>query len=72
MTKIISISDEAYEELHRLKNGFSFSGIIIELIKMKKKGSIMEFAGALTKEEGDEILKEIKKERGKISRRMIQ
>ena len=37
MTKIISLSDEAYMELKRLKNGYSFSKIVIILAKMKKK-----------------------------------
>ena len=70
MTRIISISDEAYNELSKLKNGFSFSQIIITLANMKKKESIMSFAGLLTKEEADKMLEEIKKDREKISRRM--
>lgn len=72
MTKIISISDEAYSELSRLKNGLSFSKIIITLTKMKKKDSIMDFAGILTKEEANELSKEIKKGRKEISRRMLE
>ena len=39
MTKIISISDEAYEELSRLKNQMSFTQIILALSKMSKKES---------------------------------
>ena len=70
MTKIISISDEAYDELSRLKNKVSFTQAIITLTKMKKNESIMKFAGMLTKEEGDKILKEIKKGRKEISRRL--
>ncbi len=71
MTKVISISDEAYEELKRLKNGISFTKVIIELTNTKKKGSIIKYAGVLTKEEGNAILDEIRKERKKISRRML-
>lgn len=59
MTKIISISDEAYDELSRLKNGASFTEVIIKLTKEKKKDSIMKFAGAIDDEEGDRILKKI-------------
>ena len=70
MTKIISISDEAYSELSRLKNGLSFSKTIITLTKMKKKDSIMDFAGSWDKEEAGRILKELKEERKIKSRRM--
>lgn len=69
MTKIISISDEAYGELKKLKNGKSFTEIIIELSKTKKR-DIMDFVGILTKEEGEVILKEIKNKRKEGSRRM--
>ena len=37
MTRIISISDDAYEELSKLKKELSFSQIIITLTKMKKR-----------------------------------
>ena len=63
MTKIISLSDEAYMELKRLKNGYSFSKIVIILAKMKKKESIMEFAGKLESKEGRRMAKEIMEER---------
>jgi len=71
MTKIISISDKAYNELSSLKNSFSFSQIILLLTRMKKKDSIMNFAGILNEEEGEKIKKEIRKDREKISRRML-
>ncbi len=71
MTRIISISDEAYDELKKLKNGLSFTQAILTLTKMKKKENIMKFAGMLTKEEGDKILKEIRKGRKEISRRLL-
>ena len=69
MTKIISISDNAYEELKKIKNGSSFTEIILELTKEKKKKSIMEYAGILTEEEGNNMLKKIKEERKIGSRR---
>jgi len=69
MTKIISISDEAYEKLKRMKNERSFSKVIIELTFEKNKDNIMKFAGALSNEEADKIKKEIYKERKTPSRR---
>jgi len=69
MTKVISISDEAYEELSRMKNGSSFTEVILELSKEKKKKSIMDFAGMLSEEEGNKMLKKIKEERKIGSRR---
>jgi predicted CopG family antitoxin len=63
MTKIISISDEAYNELSKLKDGASFTKVIINLTKEKKKDNIMEFAGILDEEEGDKMLKKIMEER---------
>lgn len=69
MTKIISISDEAYEELSKLKNGSSFTEVILNIIQEKKKDSLIKFAGILTEEEGNKILKNIKEERKIGSRR---
>jgi predicted CopG family antitoxin len=69
MTRIISISDNAYDELKRLKNGMSFTEIILELSKMKKKESIMRFAGALKNKEWESIKKELIEERKLKSRR---
>ena len=69
MTKIISISDDAYEELMRIKNGFSFTKVILELTKEKKKKSIMKFAGAWKDIDTDKIKEEIYKERKIGSRR---
>jgi predicted CopG family antitoxin len=69
MTKVISISDEAYEELKKIKDGMSFTEIIINLAKKERLESIMRLAGTITEEEGDEMLKEIKKIRKLKSRR---
>jgi predicted CopG family antitoxin len=71
MTKIISISDTAYEELKKIKNGNSFTEVILKLTNEKKKCSIMEFAGILSEKEGDEMLKKIYEER-KIGSRRFQ
>lgn len=69
MTKIISISDNAYEKLKKMKNEKSFSEIIIELTFEKNEGNLMKFAGALSREEADKIKKDIYKERETPSRR---
>ena len=68
MTKVISISDEAYDRLKKIKDGMSFTEIIIELSECKKP-NIMEFAGILTEKEGEEMLSDILKERKVKSRR---
>jgi len=69
MTKIISISDEAYNELSRLKNGLSFSKIILILSKIKKRESIMKFAGIWEDIDTEKMKKELKEERKIKSRR---
>lgn len=69
MTKIISISDEAYNELKKLKNGTSFTKVIISLATKKKKDSIMRFAGAWKDIDTDKIKEQIYEERKIGSRR---
>ncbi len=69
MTKIVSLSDEAYEKLKKMKNERSFSEIIIELTFEKTKDNLMKFAGTLSKEEADKIKKDIYGERKISSRR---
>lgn len=71
MTKVISISDEAYEELKRMKNGMSFSEIIVNITKEKKRSNLLKFAGILSDEKAKAIKKEIAEERRKISRRLL-
>lgn len=67
MTKVISISDEAYDRLKRLKNEKSFSEIIVEL--SSKKNDLMNFAGSLNEKEAEKIKGEIYSERKLPSRR---
>ena len=52
-----------------MKNGSSFTKVILELSNEKKKKSIMDFAGMLSEEEGNKMLKKIKEERKIGSRR---
>ena len=63
MTKIISISDEAYEELSKLKNGYSFTEIILELARKRRMESVMKFAGAWKNVDTESMKKELEKER---------
>ena len=69
MTKVMSISDEAYERLKKIKNERSFSEVIIQLTIEKNKDKLMSFAGSLTEKEADIIKKEIYEDRKIPSKR---
>ena len=69
MTKIISISDDAYEGLSKLKVGRSFSEIIIEIVKEKKKDLLLEAIGSWSKETAEKVKKMIYEDRKMPSRR---
>mgnify|MGYP001568746160 FL=1 len=73
MTKVISLSDEAYNELKKLKGeGESFSKVVIKLAKSSKKDGIMAFAGAWKgKPEMNKIFKKILKDRKKFKSREV-
>jgi predicted CopG family antitoxin len=65
VTKLISVSEEAYSRLAKLKGKEkSFTEIIIELTE-KKKSDFMEFFGALkmNKNEIKKLKSKLKKER---------
>ncbi len=70
MGKIITISDEAYNELKKIKNGMSFTEIIITLVKKEKSSDLARHAGMLNNKDATSMINEIKKERKKVSRRM--
>lgn len=69
MTKVISISDEAYNALRKIDAKRSFTEVIIELTLEKRKKSLMEFAGILSDKEAESIKKEIYEARKMKSRR---
>lgn len=51
MTKVISISDDAYERLQKAKEEKeSFSRVILRVVEEKKRRSLTEFFGALPEE----------------------
>jgi len=49
MTKIISLSDEAYERLARLKNGSSFSQTVIRLTVKTREKNLLEVINKMGK-----------------------
>ncbi len=69
MTKVISISDKAYELLSKLKKDSSFSEIVIEICTEKIKSDILKVAGSWTDEDAEKIMKTIYEERKMPSRR---
>ncbi len=69
MTKVISISDEAYDLLKRLKINKSFSEIIIAISREKNKSELMKFAGMIGDKEGRNIKKSLYEHRKIPSRR---
>ena len=64
MTKVISLSEKAYETLKGLKKpGESFSDVVIRVAGKQKKKSILEFAGTWKGNDADEVLAQIMKDR---------
>lgn len=72
MTKVISLSDEAYNILKRLKANKSFSEIVIEITKEKSGDDIMKYAGTLSDEEGERMIKEVYSDRKKLKSRRFK
>lgn len=67
VTKTLTITKEAYEQLKALKMpGESFTEEIKRITR--GKDDIMRFAGILSEEEGEEMLKDIKRMRESIKR----
>jgi predicted CopG family antitoxin len=72
MTKVISLSEKAYETLKGMKKpGESFSDVILRIEKEKKKKSLLEFAGTWTGNDADEVFAQIMKEREKSTPRKV-
>lgn len=71
MTKIISVSDEAYERLKRIKGDRSFTKVVLDLTERKRR-KLSDFAGIWANApEMDAIYKKILEDRHKHSDREI-
>ena len=67
MVKTITVTDDAYEMLKKMKSGDeSFSEVIRRVAK--PTFNIMDYFGILSKEDGDKVSEEIKKRRERISK----
>jgi len=73
MTKVISLSEEAYKVLKRLKRrGESFSDVVIKITKNMESRSLLEFAGAWTGNDIDGVFEKILHEREATTARKYQ
>ncbi|MGA3020514.1 MAG: antitoxin VapB family protein [Candidatus Micrarchaeales archaeon] len=71
MARLITVSDEIYDNLSRIKGKHSFSEVIRSLLT-KKGGDIMRFAGILRSTEVSAWKKEITEGRKKNTGRKIK
>ena len=73
MTKVISLSEKAYQTLKGMKKtGESFSDVVLRVADKEKKRSIMEFAGCWKGDDADEVLAEIMKDRENVKSREFE
>jgi predicted CopG family antitoxin len=73
MTKVISLSEKAYQTLKSMKNpGESFSDVVIRVAGKEKKKSLLEFAGTWKGDDADEVLAQIMKDRENAKAREFQ
>lgn len=64
LTKVISLSEEAYRELRKRKaEGESFSDVVLKMAKGKRSESIMDLAGTWKGGDAERVLAEVMKER---------
>jgi len=72
MTKVISLSNEAYQTLKDSKKpGESFSDVVLRVLKPKKKKSLLEFSGKWVGGDAEEVLAEIMKDRERSASRKV-
>ncbi|GBC74601.1 hypothetical protein HRbin05_00645 [archaeon HR05] len=73
MTKVISLSDEAYQALKKIKGkDESFSDVILRLIKEAAKRPLSEFAGRWMGSDIDLVFDMVLKEREESSSREVE
>jgi predicted CopG family antitoxin len=64
MTKVISLSNEAYLTLKNMKKkGESFSDVVLRVAGERKKKSLLEFSGKWVGDDIDEVFLQVKKDR---------
>ena len=72
MTKVISLSNEAYQTLKDSKKpGESFSDVVLRIAKPKKKKSLLEFSGTWVGDDANKVLAEIMKDRERPASRKV-
>lgn len=72
MTKVISLSEKAYETLKGMKKpGESFSDVVIRVAGKEKKKSLLEFSGKWVGDDIDEVFAQIKKDREQSASRQV-
>ncbi len=72
MTKVISLSEKAYETLKGMKKpGESFSDVVLRVAMEKKKKSLLEFSGKWVGGDADEVLAQIMKDRERSASRKV-
>lgn len=72
MTKVISLSEKAYETLKKMKKpGESFSDVILRVSQKEPKKPLLEFAGTWKGDDIDEVFDVVLKEREQAKSREI-
>lgn len=70
LTKVISLSEEAYKALKKRKGkGESFSDIVVRITSEERFESILEFAGTWAGEDANEGAEQIMRERERATGR---
>jgi predicted CopG family antitoxin len=72
MTKIVSLSDKAYEALKKLKrDGESFSDVVRRLTSEEEANSLLPFAGKWAGDDSEKIFERIEEDRRKSVSREV-
>ncbi len=72
MTKVISLSDEAYRALKRLKReGESFSDVVLRLIRGSETRPLTDFSGRWVGDDIEEVFKRVLDERERAEARGV-
>jgi predicted CopG family antitoxin len=72
MTKVISLSEKAYETLKGMKRpGESFSDVVLRVAQPKKKKSLLEFSGKWHGDDIDKVFAQVEKDRERMPSRRV-